>query len=90
MKKRKKDMDLGAVIGQGIGLRGRISGARQVELKLEKEVDDTHVDADRDQMPQLVLHRVSTRSSSCPRWAHRPGHVSREEAKVPSTSQAGR
>ncbi|HEY3216040.1 MAG TPA: HD domain-containing phosphohydrolase [Candidatus Eisenbacteria bacterium] len=54
-----KTVDLGEVVEETAGLLGRTAGAGQVDLKVAREVADTHLDADRDQMRQLVLHLAS-------------------------------
>ena len=55
----RQKVDFGELLEESAWLLGRMAETRQVELKLEREVVDTHVDADRDQMRQLVLHLVS-------------------------------
>jgi GAF domain-containing protein len=41
---------------ESLWLLRRMGEARQVDLKVERGIADTHVDADRDQMRQLILH----------------------------------
>ena len=55
----RQKVDFGELLEESAWLLSRMAETRQVELKLERQVVDTHVDADRDQMRQLVLHLVS-------------------------------
>ncbi len=52
----RNHLDLGEVVEEAAWLLQRMAETRQVDLKLERELADTHVDVDRDQMRQLVLH----------------------------------
>jgi len=55
-QRQRQDVNLGEVVEETGWLLMRLAEAGQVDLKVEKEVADTHLDADRDQMRQLVLH----------------------------------
>jgi signal transduction histidine kinase len=53
---RRKPVELSEVVGEAARMLERMAEAREVELKVLREVADTHLDADRDQLRQLVLH----------------------------------
>jgi signal transduction histidine kinase/response regulator RpfG family c-di-GMP phosphodiesterase len=53
---QRQDLDFGMVIEETLWLLRRMAETRQVDLKVECKVADTHLDANRDQMRQLVLH----------------------------------
>jgi len=53
---RRKPVDLSEVVGEAARMLERMAEAREVELKVLRETADTQVDADRDQLRQLVLH----------------------------------
>ena len=53
---RREPVDLGQVVDEAAGVLLRTASARQVELKVGRELADTWLDADRDQLRQLVLH----------------------------------
>jgi signal transduction histidine kinase len=53
---RRETVDLAEILEEAVGVLQRTAAARQVELKVAREVADTRLDADRDQLRQLVLH----------------------------------
>jgi signal transduction histidine kinase/HD-GYP domain-containing protein (c-di-GMP phosphodiesterase class II) len=53
---RRKPIDLSEVVGEAARMLERMAEAREVELKVLREMADTQLDADRDQLRQLVLH----------------------------------
>jgi hypothetical protein len=53
---RRQQVDMAEIVRETAGLLEPVSLAGQVVLKLDAETADTVVDADRDQMRQLVLH----------------------------------
>jgi signal transduction histidine kinase len=53
---RRRPVDLQEVVTEAIGVLSMSADARQVELKAVRGLADTQLDADRDQLRQLVLH----------------------------------
>ena len=53
---QRQTVDLQEVVEETASLLARMAEAGRVDLKVVGEAADTHVDADRDQMRQLVLH----------------------------------
>src|SRR5262245_21529739 len=53
---RRDPLDLGLLVEEAAEVLRRTATARQVELKVGRELADTRLDADRDQLRQLVLH----------------------------------
>jgi len=53
---RRVPVDLSEVVEEAAGVLQRTAEARGVELKVARELADTCLDADRDQLRQLVLH----------------------------------
>jgi signal transduction histidine kinase/putative methionine-R-sulfoxide reductase with GAF domain len=66
----RQKVDFGELLEESAWLLSRMAETRQVELKLDREVVDTHVDADRDQIRQLVLHLVSNAIKFTPAGGH--------------------
>src|SRR5262249_18269804 len=56
LRARRDPVDLGQLVDEAVGVLDRTATARQVELKVARELADTRLDADRDQLKQLVLH----------------------------------
>src|SRR6185503_19563133 len=56
LRLRRQQVDMGEIIRETVGLLEPVGQAGQVVLKVVSETADTGVDADRDQMRQLVLH----------------------------------
>ncbi len=53
---RREPVDFGQVVDEAVGVLGRTAEARRVELKVGRELADIGLEADRDQLRQLVLH----------------------------------
>jgi signal transduction histidine kinase/response regulator RpfG family c-di-GMP phosphodiesterase len=56
LRLRRQPVDLAEIVSEVVRLLEPVGQAGQVALKLVSEAADTRVDADRDQMRQLVLH----------------------------------
>jgi signal transduction histidine kinase/response regulator RpfG family c-di-GMP phosphodiesterase len=56
LRLRRQPVDLKEVVGEVVRLLEPVGQAGQVSLKVAATTSDTRVDADRDQMRQLVLH----------------------------------
>jgi signal transduction histidine kinase/HD-GYP domain-containing protein (c-di-GMP phosphodiesterase class II) len=56
---QRRPTDLMEIVDESLWMLSRMAQARQVDLKVARELDDTGLDADRDQIRQLVLHLAS-------------------------------
>ena len=78
----REPVDLGEVVDESARLLLHMAEARQVQLKLERPTVDTHVDADPDQMRQLVLHLASNAIKFTPSGGQVMVRVTGEERAV--------
>jgi signal transduction histidine kinase/response regulator RpfG family c-di-GMP phosphodiesterase len=56
LRLRRQSVDMAEIVAEAVRLLEPVGQAGQVSLKVETTATDTRVDADRDQMRQLVLH----------------------------------
>ena len=78
----RQPVDLGAVVEESARVLMHMAEARQVQLKLERAAVDTQVDADPDQMRQLVLHLASNAIKFTPPGGRVAVRVTGEERTV--------